>query len=222
MENRYDSILQNFNQDIIQLAPSNVVLRSVAAHEFKAFYKSGMRVLEIGCGEGDSAEPLLHITHASMTLLDASAEMIQRCKYRLAQYAAWTEYVCADAMVHLRTSPKYDIIVSSWTIHNFLVSEQLKLFSAICGRLPKGGTLLLMDKIYPEHGGKELLEIQNKRYRYLDPVVAKAIIAHEECDYSPQYRMEEVALIRNLHDIGFRGIRIADRCERDIVLVVQK
>lgn len=222
MENRYEGILREHNAEITASCPVDV-MRFVMAHEFQRLYKPGMSVLEIGCGEGDSAEPLLCLTDASMVLLDASAEMIKRCEYRLAQYAVRTDYMCADALEHLRTSPKYDIIVSSWTIHNFLVFERLKLFLAIYERLTEGGTFLLMDKVYPKEGGRELLELQCNRYQYLTPVVAEAMIAHEKQDYSREYRMNEEVLLADLRDIiGFRGMKIADRCESLMVLTATK
>ena len=221
MENRYGGILMQRNAEIIAACPG-ATSRFVLAHEFLRLYKAGMRVLEIGCGDGDSAQPLLQLTNAPMTLLDVSPEMIIESKKRLASYSHRLEYVCEDALEHLARSPQYDIVTSSWTIHNFTWPEKIALLRDIFRNLSEGGVFLLMDKIYPENDDGKLLELQCERYRYLDPIVAEAMIAHEVQDYLPLYRIGKETLIANLHDVGFRTIRIADCCEALIVLVAHK
>lgn len=222
MKNRYDGVLNTFNRKILQFAPSNIVLRLVVAHEFKAAYKKGMRVLEIGCGEGDSAEPLLENTDVSLTLLDASPEMITSCKLNLARYSGRTSYACEDGFEYLKRTAPCDIITSSWTIHNFLWNNQVRLFKAIYRGLAPSGTFILMDKIYPLKGGNKLLAAQLRRYAYLPPHVRDAIVAHEQADHTRDYRMNEKDIIGYLEETGFCALKIVDRVERDAVIVARK
>ena len=223
MENRYDGILQTHNQDIIQLAPSNGALRLIMAHEFKRLYKPGMRVLEIGCGDGDSAEPLLRLTDAPLVLLDVSPEMIDLCRVNLAKYANRVTYVCEDALAHLERGEKYDIVMSSWTIHNFPWDDKVLLFMAIYDCLPPDGVFILMDKIPPIQRAKELLEVQCRRYQYLPQEIKQAIIEHERFDDTDDYRMDEHQVSLHLMwDVHFNDLTIVDRVERDIVLVATK
>ncbi|MEN9551786.1 MAG: Methyltransferase domain [Candidatus Parcubacteria bacterium] len=118
MENRYEEELRKNNQAILKLSPANDTLRFVVAQEFNKVYSSGKKVLEIGCGEGDSAKHILENSNASLDLLDISPEMIEESKKNLNQYLERTNYICEDGLSYLNHSESYDIIYSEWTIHN--------------------------------------------------------------------------------------------------------
>ncbi|MEI7477359.1 MAG: hypothetical protein WCJ81_02275 [bacterium] len=68
----------------------------------------------------------------------------------------------------------------------------------------------------------KMLDVQIKRYEYLPPLAAKAIIDHEKQDVSDNYRMTETDTITQLENIGFHDVRILDRIERDVVLTASK
>lgn len=225
MKNRYDKVLLKGNKQIISLSPANETLRLITAFEFKNAYKKGMRVLEIGCGEGDSAKVVLENVSAKMDLLDISSIMINNCKNNLSKYEKQINYICSDSLEYLDICKPYDIIFSSWTIHNFPQKDKKILMEAIYKKLNKGGVFILMDKIYlnkSEKEDKDLLNLQLKRHHYLEPVLANEIIAHEKKDYSKDYKMNEKDFIKDLKKIGFKKISVADRVERDIVLVASR
>jgi ubiquinone/menaquinone biosynthesis C-methylase UbiE len=222
MKNRYDKNLKTYNRQILALNPAMQTLRLIAALEFKKVYRSGKRVLEIGCGEGDSAKDILEQTAASLDLLDTSPKMIKTCKKNLKPFSKRTRYICSDALEHLEKSLPYDIIFSEWTIHNFLQEDKGKIFSAIHNNLKPKGVFILVDKVYPNKGGKELLESQHKRYLYLPAKGAKEIISHEQQDYSSEYRMDERKTLWALKKAGFKSPKIIDRVGREIVLIAGK
>lgn len=124
--------------------------------------------------------------------------------------------------MYLKTAEPYNIIYSAWTIHNFTKPDRKRLFTAIYDNLKKGGTFILMDKVYPNKNTKELLDHNLNRYKYLPPKIAEAIIDHEKIDASDKYRMEEKPLISLLKEIRFKDVRIVDRVERETVFVAQK
>ncbi len=222
MENRYDKKLRQNNQQIITLSPANQTLRLITAKELDRVYHSKDMVLEIGCGEGDSARYVLENSKASLDLLDISKEMIGLSKKNLKKFSRRIKYVHEDALTYLKRAQPYNIIFSEWTIHNFKWKEKLSLLEAIYANLAQGGTFILMDKVYPNNGGLALLAKQLKRYSYLKMEVAQQIISHEKQDYSKNYRMDEKLLLSLFKKIGFKNIRIADRVERDIVLIAKK
>ena len=222
MKNRYDKVLREGNKLILELNTANETLRLVLAFEFKKYYRQGQRVLEIGCGEGDSAKKLLEYSTASLDLLDISPEMIRFSKKNLAKYQKRIRFICEDALSYLQRSDPYDIITSSWTIHNFLWKDKEELLETIYEKLSPNGVFLLMDKVYPNRESKHLLEIQLKRFVYLPSVVSKEIIAHEKVDYTSRYRMDKKKFITVLKRVGFRKALIMDRVERDAVLVAAK
>ncbi len=79
-----------------------------------------------------------------------------------------------------------------------------------------------MDKVYPKKDAQELLNIQLARYKYLPADVAAEITSHEIQDTTDDYRIDEKTFLPLLSEIGFKNITIADRVERDIVLIAHK
>lgn len=222
MRNRYKDALQTYNRHILELCGANPYLFYVCAYELSARYKKGHRVLEIGCGEGHSAEHLLKRTDFSLDLLDVSAEMLASCKKRLRAFGQRTAYIHADALRYLSNAPSYDVIFSAWTVHNFPQQERRQLLGAIFSNLNAGGTFMLMDKVYPPGNRRTLLQTQNARYRYLPEVARRAVVAHEKKDATDRYRIDEKPFVSTLKRIGFRNIRIHDRVEREVVLTAEK
>jgi SAM-dependent methyltransferase len=222
MKNRYEDNLRLHNLQILELCPAHFTSRTILALELKEIEKEGLRVLEIGCGEGDSAIPILLNTNLHLDLSDISEEMIQKCKQGLDSYKDRISFICKDGLSYLKACDQYDVIFSEWTIHNFNWDEKRELFGAIYNKLNQGGYFLLMDKVYPEEGAKKLFDNQMKRYEYLDPKARDEIVKHESDDYLPEFRMDEKETIEELKKAGFSNIFIVDRLERDIVLIAKK
>ena len=222
MKNRYDDKLRLNNDAIISLSPANEVFRLIVAFESKKYYTKGMRVLEIGCGEGHSALTILEQTGATMDLLDISPSMIEESKKNLSAHIENVHFICSDALSYMETCEPYDIITSSWTIHNLKWPVKKALLEKIHAKLAPSGHFIFMDKVYPEKGARELLDIQLARYKYLPADVATEITSHEIQDMTDDFRIDEKTFLPLLSAIGFKGITIVDRVERDIVLIAHK
>ena len=83
IENRYDDTLREGNQLIIDITPSNYVLRIELSLEIKNILqdKTKSKVLEIGSGEGDLTKYILkNNTALHIDCLDISQEMIDSSK----------------------------------------------------------------------------------------------------------------------------------------------
>lgn len=221
MKNRYGKKLREENRKILEISPASPTLRTIMALEFKKLFRTADRVLEIGCGEGDSAEPVLAYTSANMELLDESPEMVRIAKQRLARYKKRVTFIAEDGLSYLERSKPYDFILSSWTIHNFTWEDKVKLFRMIYRKLRTGGLFIMMDKVYPERDKKKLLDLQLARYRYLSKLGMREIMSHERNDFSSRYRMDEQKTYSVLRRIGFH-IRVIDRVERDVIMVAKK
>lgn len=223
MENRYKDILHQYNGEILKLTPANQTLRQVLGIELSKLYKPRMRILEIGCGEGDSSKYILENFSGKLDLLDVSAEMIAQCKVNLKKYRNRIKYICADALEYLSGAPQYNLITTTWVLHNFLWKENQQLLIKIYEKLSPGGALLLMDKVYPGKNDRQLLQNQIERYDYLsDAAARRAIIEHERQDFSPAYRLDQKKFVDALGRLGFKNIRIVGRVERDVVLTAKK
>lgn len=226
-QNRYDEILRDYNQEIINLSPANQTMRIELALEIKKILeqKPDIRILEIWVWEWDLTKYLLQYNpNIKLDCLDVSPEMIESAKQNL-----WEEnikFIQDDAYEYLdrpRTRP-YGIIVSARTIHNFPRKDKIKLFEKIYYKLKENWMMLIMDKIYPEDAGTcfHLLKLQNARYEYLDLKAKKAIIAHEMQDFNSDYYMFQAMVIEKLKIVWFRWIEILDRIERDVLLIARK
>ncbi len=228
MENRYDHLLREQNQVLVNLTPGNQVLRIELALEIKKFVKNKehIKILEIGSGEGDLTKYILEKNKSiKISCLDISNEMIKSSEKFLARFKERLSFINEDALSYLeKTKINYDIITSAWTIHNFKWVDKIKLFKVIYKNLSKNGIILIMDKFYPDLKNKsqDMLKIQLDRYRYLDPRLQKEISEHEEQDFLDEYRMEESQTLDLLKKIGFKNIKLLDRVERDVLLIAEK
>lgn len=222
MQNRYEEELRRNNQAILKLSPANDTLRFIVAQEFNKVYSAGKKTLEIGCGEGDSARYILENSDATLDLLDISPEMIEESRKNLSQYSERIKYICEDGLSYLERSNPYDIIYSEWTIHNFKWEDKEKLLSAIYNNLAPGGWFIFMDKVYPDIGGGDLLNLQLNRYKYLTEQGCKEISDHEKQDYLDEFRMNETQFLEAVKKAGFTSPAIIDRVERDLIVIAQK
>jgi SAM-dependent methyltransferase len=227
MENRYDDKLREGNQLIIDLSPANYTERIISSLELKnALGGANGNMLEIGIGEGDLTKYIFKYNpEISLDAVDISPEMIEIAKRNLSVHARQVQYFCEDAFTFLRNNAKqYDAIISSWVIHNFKQADKLDLFREIFAKLKDDGAFILFDKIYPddENESERLFDLQIKRYDYLEGNLRREIISHEKQDFTPDYRMDEAGVLQTLKDIGFKDFKIADRVERDVVLVAKK
>ncbi|MAF79738.1 hypothetical protein CL629_01525 [bacterium] len=222
MKNRYENKLKKYNAQILNLYPAHFISRLILALEMKKIEKEGLIVLEIGCGEGDSAMPILENTNLHLDLSDVSEEMIEECKSKLSSYKDRINYICEDGLSYLQNCKPYDIIFSEWVIHNFTWDEKKDLFSAIYNKLNQGGSFFLMDKIYPAEGAKEMFDTQMKRFEYLETEAKEGIVKYETQDCLPEFKMDEKNTMEGLKDAGFNDVVIVDRLERDVVLIAKK
>ncbi len=108
-------------------------------------------VLELGCGDGYVAASLLAAIPdvTGVTLVDASAAMIEAAKARLHKhYAGLTFAHSSIEDVEIRTG-SYDLVYSFLAIHHLNHSEKRKLYARVCAALLDGGFLFLEDLIEP-------------------------------------------------------------------------
>ena len=229
MKNRYDDNIREANQTILDLTAGNVTLRLMLAFELldKLKEKTDHKVIELGCGEGDLTHYLFKvIPNLEMEVLDVSAEMLSLAKTKLVNYRDKVRYMQSDANEHVKFvgNEQYDVIVSAWTIHNFIWDDKKEIFQQIFSSLKPGGTMLLMDKIYADDPvvSQSSYDSQIARYEKLNDLVREDMLAHELQDYSPEYKMSELQTKVTLESVGFKNFKIIDRIERDVVVSVQK
>lgn len=227
MENRYNGLLEEHNEEILKFYPPSryfwdLTAVYVAKHAKK--FNTDVRILEIGAGEGHSTRPVLNATSASIDVLDISEDMLRKCRANLGSLARRAHFICMDALEYLNTNVRYDIIYTSQTVHNFLQEDKVRLFRAVSKSLNPAGAFFMYDKVYPDDDVVEtMLERQQRRYKRLaNRAVCEAMQAHEREDASPEYRMTETSTLDQLCQGTFTSSSLEDRVERDVFIVAWK
>lgn len=124
------------------------VLQSYYAH----FMGSGKRrsVLDLGCGDGIVASAIAEVDRTvSVTLVDGSRDMLDKARKRLkgavrlrCLRASFQEMIRNDTL-----RGTFDLVASSLAIHHLTLSEKVRLFQLIYGRLRPGGHFVNIDVV---------------------------------------------------------------------------
>ncbi len=126
----------------LQLRVAGQLLSSLLK-ECSRQFSSVTRILDVGCGTGLLAEALaLLFPKADIVAIDVAEGMVRVAQQRLAGYSSI--HVCqADAMQSLTHLGKFDLVVSSFTLHWCGTPQRwLRRLSEVV--VPGGGLLLAM------------------------------------------------------------------------------
>ncbi|MDA8388745.1 MAG: class I SAM-dependent methyltransferase [Nitrospiraceae bacterium] len=145
-----------FGQRFIEEADIYVVERRRMLEILGSFYrhfikdKPGKKILDLGCGDGILTHELLKIDSSlSATLVDGSAEMLERAESRLKGFKG-INYVRASVQEMPRDDilrQKFDFIISSLAIHHLSSGEKKELFGRVYSMLSDGGYFLNIDVV---------------------------------------------------------------------------
>ncbi|PJZ77570.1 class I SAM-dependent methyltransferase [Leptospira neocaledonica] len=106
------------------------------------------KILSVGCGTGADFAKLLEVSpdRFSITGLDPSPEMIEQAQKKFPQL----KFICGT-VGELPLVEEYDSATLLFVLHFLPDSgDKLSLLKEICGRLKKGGSLVLFDLFDPE------------------------------------------------------------------------
>ncbi len=145
-----------FGQRFIEEADISVVERGRMLQILRFFYRHHLMdgavhvVLDLGCGDGILSHELLKTDDSILvTLVDGSAEMLERARGRLKGFEK-INYIQASFQEMLRDdilNQKFDFIVSSLAIHHLSSREKNELFGRVYSMLADGGYFLNIDVV---------------------------------------------------------------------------
>jgi tRNA (cmo5U34)-methyltransferase len=148
----------DFTRHYLAIADAQIPQRSRLRKLFQSFYRHYIGVgthpvlLDLGSGDGVITAALLAIDPGiSPVLVDASSEMIDRAKLRLAAYPK-SRFITQSFQEFVKNPPdvpECDLIVSSLAIHHISTDQKKELFRFINGKLKKGCWFLLYDSVLP-------------------------------------------------------------------------
>ena len=109
------------------------------------FFPIAPRILDLGAGTGIfSAAIAESVPSAQFTLLDASADMLQRAKTRLAK--SQLDIIVQTLTDQLPSGP-FDIVISALAIHHLSDKEKQNLYARIFKILSPGGLFLNAEQV---------------------------------------------------------------------------
>lgn len=104
------------------------------------------RVLEIGCGTGESTEILARsLPHIYIEAIDLSDPYLAKARQRL-DGVSNARFIQADGM-RFRSNKRFDAVVSSYCLHEMPTEIRKQVIENSAANLRKGGYLLLIDSL---------------------------------------------------------------------------
>ena len=178
------------------------------------------KILDLGAGTGILTQ-LLSNQHpnSDITLLDLSTEMLKIAKEKF--HDKNFKYVEADYLTY-DFGEKYDIIVSSLSIHHLTDDEKKTLYKRIYDYLEVGGIFINADQVY---GATECTE---KIYKHQDEFhLSKQYIPEEEKEILRKRRLLDKPAklsdtLKWYEQIGFKNVDIYYKYYRYFVIAGEK
>ncbi|UOK58569.1 class I SAM-dependent methyltransferase [Metabacillus hrfriensis] len=152
MDTTINKVKEKFNQNALQydnqrrkLIPCFDDFYSIPISIIET-YKESPRVLDIGAGTGlFSSFIRKKFPKAKMTLIDISENMLEQAKSRFKE-DDYIDYLIADYTEH-KFEEKFDIVVSSLSIHHLTDEAKKKLFDNIYFILNPDGVFINADQV---------------------------------------------------------------------------
>ncbi|MDA8325218.1 MAG: methyltransferase domain-containing protein [Nitrospiraceae bacterium] len=146
----------DFSEQFIEKADVIVVERRRMLEILKSFFRrhrketGGNTVLDLGCGDGILTHELLTVDPTlSATLVDGSADMLEKARKRLAGFRN-IDYVQASFQQMVKSNVpgrEFDFAISSLAIHHLSQAEKKELFGYIYSVLTNSGHFLNIDVV---------------------------------------------------------------------------
>lgn len=111
--------------------------------------KDGMRVLEIGCGNGYTGEMIVRLYALDLHAFDFSQDMIDIAKKRdLSGIRGKLSFTCDDVL-ELKADGQYDVVMSERCIQNLISwDDQKKALGNIVSWMKPGGAYVMLESFW--------------------------------------------------------------------------
>ncbi len=202
----FDDFSKNYTDDMIGCVPHYLSLVYSFVKYLPANFKP-KSILDLGCGNGNiTAQLLSHFPKATFTLVDASTEMINRCRNQFSGHEFIYSNTYFDDFIF--KSESYDLIVAGFSLHHCDNTEKQSIFRKINTALTKGGIFscsdLMISKDNPDH--PKLLEQWNKFVNANFPDTKKWtwLMEHYEAFDRPSDYHDQIEWLKNA---GFNNIQ---------------
>jgi len=185
-------------------------------YRWLAAERGGLRICDLGCGDGVLSRKLLEQNPAlEITLVDGSAEMLAAAQKRFRGQAglSFLQKSFQDLLKDASELGQFDLVVSSFAIHHLDREQRRALFATVLNHLRPGGCLLNMDVALLQHPEftdwhyalwQEWIDLRSQRLGLNDAFKKVPQQARENPDnkYSP--------LSEQLEDLSWAGFKAVE------------
>lgn len=158
IQEKFNENSQNYDSQRKKLIPCFEDFYNISTSIAEA-HSDTPKILDIGAGTGIFSEYILKkYPKASLTLIDISENMLEMAKIRFKDFSN-IKYIAQDYSTY-NFHEKYDIIISSLSIHHLLDEEKVDLFTKCYSILSHNGMFINSDQFL---GETPYIEELNKR-----------------------------------------------------------
>lgn len=148
IQEKFNENSQNYDSQRKKLIPCFEDFYNISTAIAEA-HSDTPKILDIGAGTGIFSEYILKkYPKASLTLIDISENMLEMAKIRFKDFSN-IKYIAQDYSTY-NFHKKYDIIISSLSIHHLLDEEKVDLFKKCYSILSPNGMFINSDQFLGE------------------------------------------------------------------------
>ncbi|MFD1957506.1 class I SAM-dependent methyltransferase [Paenibacillus thailandensis] len=146
VKRQFDAVANEYDKQRRQLIPCFDHFYGIALSLLETD-KDSPAILDLGAGTGLFSSMILQrFPEARLTLIDFSEQMLQEARQRFRNFPN-VDYIAGDYTQHDFAGAKYDMIVSSLSIHHLPHMQKRNLFVNLFGMLEEGGLFVNADQV---------------------------------------------------------------------------
>ncbi len=184
------------------------------------------RLLEIGTGDGFATVKLARALNRAqvsgvITSIDIDSRMIEKAQELLDEHVGnhHVHFLASDALAYLQDEPEgsFDVVATSFTLHNFDNAYRRVVETQIHRVLRTGGLYTNADKYAPE-GQEQFDALAHHVDEFFTAFLSRGKtellrkwVIHNISDQSPRHVMFVEETITRLKELGFRKVAIDPR-----------
>lgn len=185
VKKQFDAVANEYDRQRRQLIPCFDSFYGIAVSLLESD-KESPAILDLGAGTGLFSTMILQrFPNARLTLIDFSDKMLLEARERFKSNPN-VEYIVGDYTRH-RFSEKYDMVVSSLSIHHLPHMQKRQLFIQVAEMLLEGGVFVNADQV---QGTTDYTDAYY-RERWLEAIYASGL-AHEAIEASIERRKQDI------------------------------
>ena len=147
VEQAFDQSVEYYDNWMKLALPSYDEIFSTALELIPFDSNDAINVLDLGAGTGLFSQHVFEkFPRAEFVLYDLAPKMLDVARKRFKQYPDQFEYVVTDYR-NLQSSGRYDLVISSLSIHHLTDGEKKKLFVQVQRSLKAVGVFINVDQI---------------------------------------------------------------------------